>query len=680
MSPDAIVADAAGNLGDTENGADYILITHRDLGWDGNGDAYAWLTDLVALRQAQGLRVAIVDVQDIYDEFAYGHTTPAALRDFLAYAYGNWTAPAPRYVLLVGDHTYDYKNINGGGAENFVPAWLAYTDYMGETVTDEYFGRISGDDAVPDLYIGRLPAASAAEAAVMVQKIIDYEQAANTKTWQKDTLLVADNRIEDYERVFEVINEDAAGMLPAGMNDPARAYLNQYVVARDLTADIQRGFDDGALIINYSGHGGAQLWATERIFDVGNAWPRYYHDVDDLAELSQADRGRYPFVVSMSCLSGYFAGLGAWENPSLTEVLLRAENKGAAATLMPTGKTTTDGQHILNSALFEALFTEDIRRLGPAIAAAKQTLLANGGSYYEQVSETFLLFGDPAMELKVPLPRRPAGLTAQLTDAATVQLSWNSAQDANGNAVAGYHVYRSTTAGSGFIQLTAVPLTETEFSDADVGADVTYHYTVTAVDGDGDESVPSASVSVALTDCDSDGLPDVLETAGCTESGTSDSDGDGLDDGTEDANRNGTVDAGETDPCNADSDGDGLPDGWETANGLNALDGGGSAGPDGDADGDGWTNSQEYLSCTAPDDAGSLPSAPTAPAVNYPADDGETDTLQPRLSVSNAADADCQDLRYVFEVYADAQLTSLVAATAAGASPRTPTPPPGRCR
>ena len=533
MSPDAIAADTAGDLGDTENGADYILITHRDLGWDGNGDAYQWLTDLVALRQAQGLRVSVVDVQDIYDEFAYGHITPAALRDFLAYAYGSWTAPAPKYVLLVGDHTYDYKNINGGGAENFVPAWLAYTDYMGETVTDEYFARISGDDAVPDLYMGRLPAASAAEAAVMVQKIIDYEQAANTKTWQKDTLLVADDRHQDYERVFEVMNEDAAATLPAGMNDPARAYLNQYVVARDVTADIQSAFNNGALIVNYCGHGATQLWAAERIFDVGNAWPGYYTDV---ADLDEADSGRYPFVVSMSCLSGYFAGLGSWENPSLAEVLLRTDNKGAAAALMPTGETTTEGQHILNSALFEALFTEDIRRLGPAIAAAKQTLLANGGSYYEQVSETFLLFGDPAMELKVPLPRRPAGLIAELTDAATVALAWNSALDANGNAVAGYHVYRSTTAGSGYIQLTAVPVTDTTYSDDTVGVGSTYYYTVTSVDGDGDQSVPSASVSVQLTDSDSDGLPDVIEAAGCTGSNTSDSDGDGLADGVEDVN------------------------------------------------------------------------------------------------------------------------------------------------
>jgi hypothetical protein len=46
-TPDAIVADTAGDLGNTENQADYIIITHRDLGWDGDGDEYSWLGELM---------------------------------------------------------------------------------------------------------------------------------------------------------------------------------------------------------------------------------------------------------------------------------------------------------------------------------------------------------------------------------------------------------------------------------------------------------------------------------------------------------------------------------------------------------------------------------------------------------------------------------------------------------
>jgi len=226
-----IVEDTSSTLYDSANGADYILITHRDIGWDGSGDAYDWLTDLTALRQAQGLRVTVVDVADIFDEFSYGLQTPQAIRDFLAYAYANWSAPAPQYVLLVGDGTFDPKNNYSWHAVDttvYVPTYLVYTQYQGETVTDEYFVRISGGDAVPDLYIGRLPAADAAGAAVMVTKILDYEAAANTKSWEKSVLLVADDQEAGeehaYEAVFKEINDDAAALLPAEM-EPAMGYL-----------------------------------------------------------------------------------------------------------------------------------------------------------------------------------------------------------------------------------------------------------------------------------------------------------------------------------------------------------------------------------------------------------------------------------------------------------------------
>jgi hypothetical protein len=369
---------------------------------------------------------------------------------------------------------------------------------MGETVTDEYFARISGEDAVPDIYMGRLPAASAAEAAVMVQKILDYEAAQNTKSWQRNVVLVADDQHEDFERVFEVMNDDAAALLPTGVTYSAddEGYLSTYVSARDLTTYIQSQFNEGALILNYSGHGGYKLWAAERIFDTSNAWPNFYQDVADLDEVGVDDAGMYPFVISMSCLSGYFAGLESWESPSLMEQLFRAENKGAVAALMPTGETTTTGQQILNTALFEAVFSEDTRKLGPAIAAAKQVLLANGGGDFEELSETFLLFGDPAMTLKVPLPRRPQGLQGAFNLDGEVELSWDAAVDCNGDAVAGYNLYRGTDPSAALVKMNSSLIGATEYVDGSIAsADTTYYYAVTAVDDQGDESVQSTVIS-----------------------------------------------------------------------------------------------------------------------------------------------------------------------------------------
>jgi hypothetical protein len=503
MVPVGLVEDTAADLAHTANGADYILITHRDLGWDANGDAYGWLDDLVALREGQGLRVKVVDVQDIFDEFSYGMTSAAAIRDFLSYAYNNWEPAAPQYVLLVGDSSYDFRDNLQLGVTYYVPAYLTFTQFMGETVTDEWFVRISGDDAVPDLYIGRLPAESDAEAAVMVNKILAYETSPNDKTWQKNTLLIADNQKEAYEADFENMNEDAADLLPASMNAPFKGYLNDYLAASGLTADIKARINAGSLIVNYSGHGAMTRWAGEKIFQIS--------DVDDLT-----NAGMYPFVVNMTCLTGYFGYLDPQDGPepSLAEALIKADGKGAIALLMPTAMTSVGGQYILDVALFEAIFTKDIRQLGPAIADAKQTLLANGGSGYEEISKTFLLFGDPALALQVPVPHKPTQIEVQRTQEG-IMISWQAVADSSGNPVAGYNVYRSSTPDGIYIKINTELITATEFVDTDpggVGASVagassggTSYYGITSVDDSGDESAQTLGSSPAAIGSSSGG-------------------------------------------------------------------------------------------------------------------------------------------------------------------------------
>jgi hypothetical protein len=301
---------------------------------------------------------------------------------------------------------------------------------------------------------------------------------------------VADNRIEDYEALFEIMSEDAAALIPQGFDPPFRGYLDDYLAPGDLTDDIKDKIDGGALLVNYSGHGSVQIWTHENIFDN-----------TDVALLANA--GMYPFVVSMSCLNGFFAYPDIWNFPSLAEGLLLAVDKGAVAAFMPTGMTPPEGQHIMDTALFEAIFTEDIRTLGPAISYAKQTLLANSTSQYQETSETFLLFGDPAMKLNIHLPTRPAGLQAQGVEAG-VELSWQEAADCDGGVVAGYNLYRSTTPGGPYTLVNDTVITGTQYNDlngkaaraaAPVVNGTTYYYVATSVDADGDESVLSIEKS-----------------------------------------------------------------------------------------------------------------------------------------------------------------------------------------
>ena len=162
-------------------------------------------------------------------------------------------------------------------------------------------------------------------------------------------LLLADNETEDWESIFVTINEEVAGLLPEGMNEPFRGYLcppgsepapyECYDSVPALTAYIKERIDGGVLAVNYSGHANMQRLAAEGIFE---NWDHPDHR-KDVAELENAEK--LPFFVSMSCESGYFLtpeslGTGA---ESLMEALLRADEKGAVGAFMPTGRSTTRG-------------------------------------------------------------------------------------------------------------------------------------------------------------------------------------------------------------------------------------------------------------------------------------------------------------------------------------------------
>ncbi|MGA1867666.1 MAG: DUF2341 domain-containing protein [bacterium] len=484
--PLSLSANTRENLTNTSNGADYLVITHRDIGWDLHGELYPWLSELAALRQSQGLRVKIIDVDIIYNEFAYGFPTPNAIKDFLEFAYESWSRPAPRYVLLLGDSTYDYKNNLNGLEQNFsyLPAYLSATRVMGEGPSDDWFVMLEGGDDIPDMHIGRLPAVNAEQAEVMVNKILAYEDALNSKSWEKNVLFIADNQNNDDEESFEIMSEDSSALVPPGLNAPFKAYLDNYYSASGLKGEIKAKINEGSLMVNYSGHGSTQVWGMESIFN--------NQDVPDLT-----NERMLPFFVSMTCLTGYFIYPESWSFPCMAEALLRAGEGGAISAFMSAAMTDPKGQHVLDTAVFDALFTEDVRTLGPAITLAKQTLLANQFGP-EPEGGTFLLFGDPAMSLKVPIPRKPLNLKVEAEPGPEggVMLSWDEALDCDGEPVFAYNLYRSTTPDGEYSLVSPyIPYWLLPYEENLGKSDTTYYYVLTSVDFDGDESVRSRSVS-----------------------------------------------------------------------------------------------------------------------------------------------------------------------------------------
>jgi hypothetical protein len=359
MKPYRIAPDQISNWRSSSNAADLIIISRLD--WASS------LQPLVALRESQGLKVALVDIEDIYDEFSFGNKSPNAVKDFLAYAKTSWKKK-PSYVLLAGDASYDAKNYLGLGEEDVVPTKLLDTQLL-EAASDDWFADFDGD-GIADLAIGRLPAGSNEEVATMVKKIIDYERAEASRSM----LLVADKN-EGFD--FEAAASRLRSLIPDGLR--VMQINRGQMDAAEAKKQLLDAMAQGQKIINYTGHGSANTWhdsllTTEDVWNLGNG-------------------DRLPVFVMMTCLNGYF------DDPSLdslAESLMKSEKGGAVAVWASTGVTLPDEQSQMNMQLYRLLFGTNgqAMRLGDAVKKAKSAI-SDG-----DVRRTWVLLGDPTMRLK----------------------------------------------------------------------------------------------------------------------------------------------------------------------------------------------------------------------------------------------------------------------------------------
>ena len=166
LRPEVSVASPT-TLRDTNNRADYVVLGPR---------AFLGAAEpLLQQRRGQGLETLGVAIEDVYAEFGFGETRPEAVRDFLGYGFHHWQL-GPRYVVLLGDASYDFKDNLGTGVENHVPPYIVRDSYMW-TVSDPSYAAVNGDDLLPDLAIGRLPAQSLEQAQELVAKVLSWENA-----------------------------------------------------------------------------------------------------------------------------------------------------------------------------------------------------------------------------------------------------------------------------------------------------------------------------------------------------------------------------------------------------------------------------------------------------------------------------------------------------------------------
>ncbi len=393
------------------NSYDYIAIVHRSLSEP--------IQPLLDRRARHGLRVTKVDVQDIYDEFNYGMPHQQAIRDFLNYAYHYWNqgeANRPRYVLLVGDGHYDFKNVLNKPVPNLVPPFLINVDpWIGETAADNRFVSVDGaDDYLPDMAIGRIPAWNAADVASVIAKIVAYEDenAPPDAAWQRRAVFVADDEETGAGNFHAFSDEIIANWLPPAY-DSSKIYYNPnnmpvgvgYTTVSDMKTNVKQAFNQGALLMQWFGHASKFRWGS-----FNNLWK-----VWDLRTLDA--NVHLPLVLSYSCWSGYFVNLfgytdgspdgSAWYQ-SLGETDLLQPGRGAIADLSPSGQHVGQALQVLNQGLTKTIFQDRVVGLGEAVDAAKLYYFSHSTAYPD-VIDTSILFGDPTLKLR--LPYRASGLS-----------------------------------------------------------------------------------------------------------------------------------------------------------------------------------------------------------------------------------------------------------------------------
>ena len=197
-APAAVKPASAVDLRQNATGADYIAVVYPDF--------VEALQPLVDFRRSQGLRVTVASIDDVYDTFSHGMPDPAAIRDYMIYARDNWQEPAPRFLLLVGDASYDYRGFLPNSTPNFVPTYLLATHFVGETASDNWFVSLGAEDDRPDMAVGRFPAQTPQQVADVVAKTLAYEQDTSVGDWADKALFVAD----DKESNFQTIADDLA--------------------------------------------------------------------------------------------------------------------------------------------------------------------------------------------------------------------------------------------------------------------------------------------------------------------------------------------------------------------------------------------------------------------------------------------------------------------------------------
>lgn len=408
--------------------------------------------------------VHIVTPAEIYNEFSGGKQDVSGIRDFIKMFHDRSQGEYPKYVLLFGDGSYDYKGIKQPIEKNYIPTYQS-RNFTSETVSytsddffvwlsdDEgFFGESSGlegdtytDIGSMDAAIGRFPVENAEEAKNVVDKVIKY--ATNSESfgqWKNKVVLVADY-LEGEGDTHMVQADNFTSII--NTSNPCfnidKIYFDNYnaqITGSTTTfpgarADLLQKLDDGALILNWTGHGGEKGWSNSAILN--------NTDIQNTTNSS-----KLPAIVTATC------EFGRYDNPSLrtgAEFFFIQPNAGAIAMFTTVRKVYSFPNFELNKAFYRHALKFDTLlgrypTIGEIMQETKNDMYAS--TAYNINSRNFSLYGDPGIQLAYPKLRatithinnQPLVMTVPDTIQSLAEVEIKGRiEDTNGNFLSSYN-------------------------------------------------------------------------------------------------------------------------------------------------------------------------------------------------------------------------------------------------
>lgn len=374
-------------------------------------------------RTHDGMTVNIVPADEIFNEFSSGTPDATAYRRYMKMLYDRASTPdeAPKYLLLFGDGAWDNRMLSEGwttlSPDDFLLCFESENSLNDVScfVSDDFFCMLDDEEEIqvggnynnctgkPDVAVGRLPVRNDAEAKLLVDKIIEYGSNPNPGVWQNTVVVMGDDgnnnaHMIDADNVAKVI----AATRPA--LDVKKIMWDAYKMEKSSTGNtfpdarnlITKYMADGALMMNYSGHGGPNQLSHETVLK--------------LSDFSGIQSKTMALWVTAACDILPFDGL----EDNIGEAAIFNE-KGGAIAFYGTTRTVYQLQNSYMNQLFtkfvlsesdgKAVSVGEAARMAKASLAGMVTEIPAGMNYSDLSANKlqYTLLGDPALRLNIPI-------------------------------------------------------------------------------------------------------------------------------------------------------------------------------------------------------------------------------------------------------------------------------------